>query len=56
LKLAPSDANADGTAVSLLLLDPFLVEIDSCTALPKLVIGPEIEESVASSTPVFMPV
>lgn len=56
VKLAPSDARTDGTAVSLLPLVPFLVEIDSCTALPKSVIGPEIDESVAESVPPLTPV
>jgi hypothetical protein len=51
VKLAPSEARADGTAVRLLPLRPFLVEMDSCTASPKSVIVPEIAESVAASVP-----
>jgi hypothetical protein len=35
LKLAPSEARSEGTAVSWLPLVPFLVEMDFCTALPK---------------------
>jgi len=56
LKLDPSDARADGTAVSALPLLPFFVEMDLCTALPKSRIPPEVEESVAESVPPLTPV
>src|ERR1700683_2966725 len=56
LKLAPSDASADGTAVSSLPRLPFLVEIDLCTAEPKSMIGPEVEASTAESVPPLTPV
>jgi len=49
VKLAPSEARADGRAVTLPLLLPLVVVMDSCTSLPKSLITPEAEESVASS-------
>jgi hypothetical protein len=56
LKLPPSDARAEGAAVTLLPFSPVLVEMDSCTALRKSVIGPETEPSVAVSVPPLTPV
>ena len=56
LKLPPSDARVEGAAVTLLPFSPVLVEMDSCTALPKSVIGPETDRSVAVSVPPLTPV
>lgn len=53
LKLDPSEVSDDGTASSAPVVP--LVMIDSFTAVPKLLIGPETEESVASLLP-LMPV
>ena len=50
-KLVPSEVSAEGTASSLPLL---LTIVISFTLPPKALIGPEVEESVASLVPLML--